>query len=36
MIFARSLHSWPIELVDRALQQIAVFVMLHDHHRDVV
>jgi len=23
-------------LVDRALQQIAAFVVLHDHHRDVV
>ncbi len=25
-----------IELVDCALQQIAAFMVLHDHHRDVV
>ena len=31
-----SLRVEPIELVDRALEQIIALVVLHDHHRDVV
>ncbi len=33
-VFAFSVE--PVELIDRAAEQIIALVMLHDHHRDVV